>query len=77
MVKDTAPAEADQPTAEPQVTYASGRVEHQGQADSPPDLRLIHYNDVYHLECRACGWSAKIHLRVPRIPGGGPVQGSA
>ncbi|KAM0247411.1 hypothetical protein ACHAP5_004050 [Fusarium lateritium] len=50
MVKDTVPAEADQPTAEPQVTFASGRVEHQGQVDSPPDLRLIHYNDVYHLD---------------------------
>ncbi|WZH47990.1 Metallo-dependent phosphatase-like protein [Fusarium acuminatum] len=50
MVKDTDPAEADQPTAEPQVTFASGRVEHQGQVDSPPDLRLIHYNDVYHLD---------------------------
>jgi 5'-nucleotidase len=50
MVKDTAPAEAGEPTAEPQVTYASGRVEQQGQADSPPDLRLIHYNDVYHLD---------------------------
>ncbi|KAM0074148.1 hypothetical protein ACKRZS_013461 [Fusarium odoratissimum] len=50
MVNDTAPAEAGEPTAEPQVTYASGRVEHQGQADSPPDLRLIHYNDVYHLD---------------------------
>ncbi|KAM0306538.1 hypothetical protein HYE67_002552 [Fusarium culmorum] len=50
MVKDTAPADADQPTAEPQVTYASGRVEQQGQTDSPPDLRLLHYNDVYHLD---------------------------
>ena len=50
MVKDTDPAEANQPTAEPQITYASGRVDHPGQADSPPDLRLIHYNDVYHLD---------------------------
>ncbi|KAM0348736.1 hypothetical protein ACHAPU_004175 [Fusarium lateritium] len=50
MVKDIDPAEAEQPTAEPQVTFASGRVEHQGQTDSPPELRLIHYNDVYHLD---------------------------
>lgn len=50
MVKDTDPAEADQPTAEPQVTYASGRVENYDQADSPADVRLIHYNDVYHLD---------------------------
>ncbi|KAF5019974.1 hypothetical protein F66182_8005 [Fusarium sp. NRRL 66182] len=50
MVKDTLPAKADQPTAEPQVTFASGRVEHHDKADTPADLRLIHYNDVYHLD---------------------------
>jgi len=32
------------PPAEPTVTYSSGRT---GDG-SPPDLRLIHYNDVYH-----------------------------
>ncbi|KAI5457028.1 Metallo-dependent phosphatase-like protein [Mariannaea sp. PMI_226] len=37
-------------TSKPQVTYASGRVDSAGTADSPPDLRLIHYNDVYHLD---------------------------
>ncbi|KAJ4257505.1 hypothetical protein NW762_008629 [Fusarium torreyae] len=50
MVKDTVPAEAEQPTAEPQVTFASGRVEHHDQTGSTPDLRLLHYNDVYHLD---------------------------
>ncbi|KAK7403784.1 hypothetical protein QQX98_010426 [Neonectria punicea] len=39
-----------EPTAEPQVTFASGRVDDAGVADSLPDLRIIHYNDVYHLD---------------------------
>ena len=30
---------------DPVVTYSSGRA-----SDSPPDLRLLHYNDVYHLD---------------------------
>jgi hypothetical protein len=33
------------PTAEPTVTFSSGR-----DVTSPPDLRLLHYNDVYHLD---------------------------
>lgn len=37
-------------TSAPQVTFASGRVDAEGTADSPPDLRIIHYNDVYHLD---------------------------
>lgn len=44
-----APAE-DKPT----VTYGSGRTSQDGFAfaatASPPDLRLMHYNDVYHLD---------------------------
>ncbi|KAH7376870.1 flagellar associated protein [Plectosphaerella cucumerina] len=44
-----APAE-DRPT----VTYGSGRTSQDGFAfaatASPPDLRLMHYNDVYHLD---------------------------
>ncbi|KAF7543225.1 hypothetical protein G7Z17_g10905 [Cylindrodendrum hubeiense] len=43
-------AHEKEPTAEPQVTYASGRVDDAGTADSLPDLRIIHYNDVYHLD---------------------------
>ncbi|KAF4975922.1 hypothetical protein FZEAL_7339 [Fusarium zealandicum] len=43
-------AQDDEPTAEPRVTFASGRVDQDGQADSLPDLRIIHYNDVYHLD---------------------------
>ncbi|KAH7163425.1 Metallo-dependent phosphatase-like protein [Dactylonectria estremocensis] len=43
-------AHDDEVTAEPQVTFASGRVDDGGAADSPPDLRIIHYNDVYHLD---------------------------
>jgi 5'-nucleotidase len=39
----------DQVTAEPQVTYSSGRVQDGGEA-SPPDVRMLHYNDVYHLD---------------------------
>ena len=31
-------------SAEPAVTFSSGRTA------SPPDLRLLHYNDVYHLD---------------------------
>ncbi|KAM0326577.1 hypothetical protein ACHAQA_006446 [Verticillium albo-atrum] len=45
-----APAD-DKPT----VTFSSGRTQQDGfafasQPDSPPDLRLLHYNDVYHLD---------------------------
>lgn len=29
------------------MTYSSGR---SGATDSPPDLRILHYNDVYHVE---------------------------
>lgn len=43
-------AHEKEPTAEPQVTFASGRVDDGGSADSPPDVRIIHYNDVYHLD---------------------------
>ncbi|KAH6857163.1 Metallo-dependent phosphatase-like protein [Chaetomium sp. MPI-CAGE-AT-0009] len=32
-------------SAEPTVTFSSGR-----DVNSPPDLRLLHYNDVYHLD---------------------------
>ena len=28
------------------VTFQSRR-----QDESPPDVRLLHYNDVYHIEC--------------------------
>lgn len=34
----------DNPTIEDVVTYSSGA------HDAPPDLRIIHYNDVYHVE---------------------------
>lgn len=30
---------------EPLVTYSSGR-----SSASPPDLRILHYNDVYHVD---------------------------
>jgi hypothetical protein len=33
------------PSVEPVVTFSSGR-----DVNSPPDLRLLHYNDVYHLD---------------------------
>lgn len=36
-----------EPSAEPRVTYASGRAT---DGSSPPDLRILHYNDVYHLD---------------------------
>lgn len=41
------------PSAEPTVTYSSGRL---NSAESPvgpppePDFRLLHFNDVYHLD---------------------------
>jgi hypothetical protein len=31
-------------SAEPVVTFSSGR------ESSPPDLRIVHFNDVYHLD---------------------------
>lgn len=34
----------DNPTIEATVTYDGGA------HDSPPDLRILHYNDVYHIE---------------------------
>ncbi|KAK3903498.1 Metallo-dependent phosphatase-like protein [Staphylotrichum tortipilum] len=39
------PSTATPPSAEPQVTFSSGQ-----DVKSPPALRLIHYNDVYHLD---------------------------
>jgi hypothetical protein len=33
------------PSAEASVTFSSGR-----DVNTPPDLRLLHYNDVYHLD---------------------------
>lgn len=42
-------AHDDEASAEPQVTFSSGRLENGADA-SPPDLRFIHYNDVYHLD---------------------------
>jgi 2',3'-cyclic-nucleotide 2'-phosphodiesterase (5'-nucleotidase family) len=33
------------PSAEPVVTFSSGR-----DLSTPPDLRILHYNDVYHLD---------------------------
>lgn len=41
----------NQPSAEPQVTYSSGRVHRDARdARDVPDLRLLHYNDVYHVD---------------------------
>ena len=37
------------PNAEPQETYSSGRVASDGSSETP-DLRLLHYNDVYHVD---------------------------
>lgn len=52
MPKNTPPADL------PTITYSSGRTSQDGLAFAapsdtipPPDLRLIHYNDVYHLDC--------------------------
>jgi 5'-nucleotidase len=44
---------AEEPTSHPQVTYASGRASHDGLGhgeSTAPDLRILHYNDVYHLD---------------------------
>jgi 2',3'-cyclic-nucleotide 2'-phosphodiesterase (5'-nucleotidase family) len=41
----SAMAEEHQPTVKPTVTFNSGSSE-----SSPPDLRILHYNDVYHLD---------------------------
>lgn len=35
-----------EPTAEPRVTYSSGRFD----GGDAPDLRILHYNDVYHVD---------------------------
>lgn len=45
-------ANDSKPTSEPQVTCSSGRTDQSGsQPDSsPPDLRILHYNDVYHVD---------------------------
>lgn len=37
-------SDPDEPTIEEVVAYTSG------STGSPPDLRLLHYNDVYHVE---------------------------
>jgi len=33
------------PSGEPSITFSSGQ-----DVNTPPDLRIIHYNDVYHLD---------------------------
>ncbi|EGR45350.1 uncharacterized protein TRIREDRAFT_23209 [Trichoderma reesei QM6a] len=43
-------AEQTAPSAEPQVTFSSGRVASSGAASEAPDLRILHYNDVYHVD---------------------------
>lgn len=35
-----------EPTSEPRVTYSSGR----SSGSDAPDLRILHYNDVYHVD---------------------------
>lgn len=40
----------NKPSCEPRVTFSSGRLEGQSAAPTPPDLRIIHYNDVYHVD---------------------------
>jgi 5'-nucleotidase len=40
------PSSSTPPSAEPSVTFSSGR----DVSNTPPDLRLIHYNDVYHID---------------------------
>ncbi|GAO16393.1 hypothetical protein UVI_02049540 [Ustilaginoidea virens] len=35
-------------SSEPQVIYSSGRVAREAQ--EPPDVRILHYNDVYHVD---------------------------
>jgi 5'-nucleotidase len=34
------------PSADPQAIFSSGRADSNGQ----PDLRILHYNDVYHVD---------------------------
>lgn len=43
-------AHDDEATAAPQVTFASGRVDETGKTDTNPEVRILHYNDVYHLD---------------------------
>lgn len=41
----------DAPSAEPQVTCSSGRLDGGAAAAAAcPDVRLLHYNDVYHVD---------------------------
>lgn len=42
------PSKSTPPSADPITTYTSGR--DLSPTSSPPDLRLIHFNDVYHLD---------------------------
>ena len=42
--------EQNKPTSAPQAIFASGRVQHDAPAAEAPDLRLVHYNDVYHVD---------------------------
>ncbi|KAI9172526.1 ser/Thr protein phosphatase family protein [Paramyrothecium foliicola] len=38
------------PPVEPQATYLSGRSNKDVDAVGSPDLRILHYNDVYHVD---------------------------
>jgi hypothetical protein len=40
------PSSSTPPSAEPSVTFSSGR----DVSGTPPDLRLLHFNDVYHID---------------------------
>lgn len=41
-------------SAEPTITYSSGRLSSDSETEQttvgPPDFRLLHFNDVYHLD---------------------------
>ena len=65
-------AKGDQPTAEPRVTFASGRA---GQGI--PDLRILHYNDVYHVDASSAepvGGLARFMTVVKEYQEGEPAQ---
>lgn len=46
MSRDFNMAAEKKPTSEPQATYSSGR----GKDGVVPELRVLHYNDVYHVD---------------------------
>ncbi|KAG5915964.1 hypothetical protein E4U42_007861 [Claviceps africana] len=68
------------PTSDPQVTFASGRLSREPQQDARnvPDVRILHYNDVYHVDAASAepvGGLARFITMCKEYQEGKPFEG--